>query len=238
MPLSTGGEAVKPPPGIRYCYDVESAYRYCHLMYEGEEVVATEKIHGANARFCFVPEIGMFAGSRTEWKKQSPESIWWKALAGCQALESFCRLNPDITVYGEVYGQVQDLKYGQSNGKVLVVVFDLLRDGSWLDYNEAKSVGTSLPWVPEVYRGPWNKDAIFALADGDSDLAMWQGVKQIREGIVVKQRAGQFGNWANANKDCVKRLFGKSVTFRLRFFLRPQPLPFPLKLRKMFRVET
>ena len=182
-PISTRGEATKPPPGIRYCYDVENAYNFVHLFTDGEEVVATEKVHGANGRWTYIPELGMFCGSRTEWKRQDPTILWWKALATHPEVEEFCKTHPEVTIYGEAYGQVQDLTYGFPKGKVGIVVFDLLRNGNWIDHDEAREIGKILPWVPVLYRGPWNKEEIFKLADGKSKVAL---VDQIREGIVVK----------------------------------------------------
>lgn len=181
--MSAGGEATKPPPGIRYVYDVENAYNFSHLFVEDEEIVATEKIHGCNARFCFLDE--MHAGSRTEWKRQDSNIIWWKALANHPEIEEFCKNNPDITVYGEVYGQVGGFSYGMKN-KIGIFVFDLLRNGSWVDHDEAREIGKNLPWVPILYRGPWNKDVLFALAEGKSEVAKSNNVDQIREGIVIK----------------------------------------------------
>lgn len=184
IPMSTGGEACKPPPGIRYVYDVENAYNFAHLFTDGEEVVATEKIHGCNGRFAFVNE--MHAGSRTEWKRNDPTIIWWKALANHPEIEEFCKANPEITVYGEVYGQVGGFPYGFEKGKIGIIVFDLLRDGSWVDHDEAREIGKNLPWVPVLYRGPWDKDKLFALAEGKSEIAKSRGADQIREGIVIK----------------------------------------------------
>ena len=68
-------------------------------------------------------------------------------------------------------------------GKAAIVVFDLLRKGNWVDYDEAKEIGKVLPWVPELYRGPWDKELLFKLAEGKSKVSL---VDQIREGIVVK----------------------------------------------------
>jgi RNA ligase (TIGR02306 family) len=186
MPLSTFGEATKPPPGIRYCYDVENAYNFAHLFTDGEEVIATEKVHGANGRWAYVADLGMFCGSRTEWKRQNDTNLWWKALAAHPEVEEFCKANPEITVYGEAFGQVQDLTYGFEKGKVSIIVFDLLRNGEWIDHDEAREIGKNLPWVPIIYRGPWDKEKVFALADGKSEVAKVKGKDQIREGIVVK----------------------------------------------------
>ena len=195
MTCSTGGERVNAPRVSRDAisgpivldrkYDVESAYRYKHLLCQGEEIVATEKVHGANARFVYVDDT-MYCGSRSEWKREDQSIAWWKALAGTPELREFCEANPGITVYGEIYGQVQDLKYGASQGQIWFAAFDLLRNGEWIDHDEARELGAQLPWVPVVYRGPWIESDVFALADGDSIVAFRNNVKQLREGIVVK----------------------------------------------------
>lgn len=57
-------------PGCLPCYDIEGARKYHRLLAEGEEIVLTEKIHGANARF--VHDGGEFwVGSRTTFKTRA-----------------------------------------------------------------------------------------------------------------------------------------------------------------------
>lgn len=177
-PFSTGGDN-KTPAGYRPTYDVDSFFRYSHLFKQGETVVVTEKVHGANARFACVDDQ-MYCGSRTGWKKESAENLWWKALKNHPEVEAFCRAHPELTVYGEVYGQVQDLKY---QGGHHIVVFDLLRGNEWVPYNEAKQIGATLPWVPEIYVGPCDETKLRSLADGKSLIP---GANNIREGVVVK----------------------------------------------------
>ena len=182
----SGGDCVSPPPGYHSKYDIESAYKYAGEFVDGEEVVVTEKIHGANAKFHFAIGDGMYCGSRTEWKKESINNLWWSAIYNTVGLQEWCESHPDLVVYGEVYGQVQDLKYGATKGEVCFAAFDIRRlNGDWLDHDEARAI-YPLEWVPLLYRGPWNKEAMFALADGDSAVAANRGVKQIREGIVIK----------------------------------------------------
>jgi RNA ligase (TIGR02306 family) len=49
--LSTGGDN-EPDPGFLPCYtDIESIRKWRHVFTPDEEVVVTEKIHGANARY-------------------------------------------------------------------------------------------------------------------------------------------------------------------------------------------
>jgi RNA ligase (TIGR02306 family) len=183
FPLSAGGEDEKPPTGYRPCYDVDSMRRYSHLFVEGEPVWITEKIHGANARFCFA-DGAMRAGSRTAWKRQDKSNLWWRALEAHPEVAGFCESHPDITVYGEVYGQVQDLKYGTKQGEVHIAVFDLLRGTEWIAPFEAVRIGKGLPFVPTLESNfPFDLQAVLAMAEGQSYIP---GADHLREGIVVK----------------------------------------------------
>lgn len=182
LPASGGGEAESPPPVLHFTYDVETWYRYKDLFLPGEEVVVSEKIHGASARYVWA-EGRLWCGSRTEWKRKDPKNLWWRAAAASPWLVEFCEKHPEIIVYGEVYGNVQDLKYGTQPGEVRFAAFDLLRRGQWLSFEEARTLGASLHWVPLLYRGPYEEKKIFSMADGDSTLP---GANHVREGVVVK----------------------------------------------------
>ena len=78
LPMSTGGDNVKPPAGVFPVYDVENFNRYPDVIQPGERVIITEKIHGANARYTWQDDQ-MYVGSRKNWKKEDEKSIWWKA---------------------------------------------------------------------------------------------------------------------------------------------------------------
>lgn len=180
--FTTGGDNVTPPEGFFPKYDVLNFRKYSNMFIDGEEVIATEKIHGANARFSCVKDV-MFCGSRKFWKKQDDNNLWWKALSQNAVLEAWLRHHQEYTVYGEVFGQVQNLKYGASQQTIFFAAFDILRGDQWLDYDEAKEVGKPLSWVPTIYRGPFDKDKIIELAEGDSQ---WPGANHYLEGVVVK----------------------------------------------------
>lgn len=172
----TGGEAAPAPSIYAPCYDVESARRYAHIFQDGEPVIVTEKIHGANGRWVFDGDK-FHAGSRTEWKREGP--AWWKALDVCPWLREWLVAHPGLVVYGEVFGQVQDLKYGR-NG-IDVAIFDILEGSRWLDAGEARTVGAGLHWVPVLAETEWKWPDIAQHAEGESRLA-----PHVREGCVVK----------------------------------------------------
>ncbi len=180
---STDGTAEPPPEGYRPAFDVDTWYRYAKLFRPGEEVHVTEKIHGTSGRWCWHGGR-LYCGSRTDWKVERPDIVWWKVAAENPELPEFCRSHPDLTVYGEVYGWVQDLRYGKkAKGQVDYAVFDLLKGSTWLPPAEARQIGAALKWVPLIAVMKYDPDAIRALADGPSLIP---GAAHLREGIVVK----------------------------------------------------
>lgn len=172
-------------------YDVEAFRKYGrHVFTPGEPLWVTEKIHGANGRWLFDGER-FFCGSRTEWKRQSDSNLWWKALVAYPAMQNFLHMNPGVVLYGEVYGQVQDLKYGTKKGDIRVAIFDILYQGKWVDAqdmikfqpNPEGPPAYTLPWVPNVGLVPFDFEKLLEMAEGPSLVA---GADHMREGIVVK----------------------------------------------------
>lgn len=183
-PLSTGGDLASPPKGFHPVYDLEGLRRYASVFTPGEPVFVTEKIHGANARFTYSPESGFHCGSRTQWKAEEDSNLWWRALRETPALSDFLTSSPGVTVYGEVFGQVQDLKYGAGKGEIRFAAFDILTGAVWLDAEDARELAPNLPWVPTVARAlPFDLERVLALAEGPSLVL---GADHLREGCVVK----------------------------------------------------
>lgn len=183
LPANGIGDNEPAPEGYHPNYDVDTLRRFTHLFTTGEPVWITEKIDGANCRFCFAGGR-MYAGSRTTWKAYDKNNLWWKALEQAPAVRHFCEENSHLTIYGEVYGYVQSLRYGTKPGEIRLVVFDILEGTRWLDAEEALSIAPDLPWVPQVAVGmPFDVEAVLALAEGQSLI---EGANHLREGIVVK----------------------------------------------------
>ena len=97
----TGGTNTKAPADFRPVYDVEALKNYADVLQEGELVVATEKIHGSNARYTFA-DGKRYAGSRKLWKAATSPCIWRRVLAQHPWIEEWCRANSGYTLYGEV----------------------------------------------------------------------------------------------------------------------------------------
>ena len=187
LPLSSGGETEKPPPGfVGGKYDIDALRRFNRVFVPGELVMITEKLHGASARFAFSGGR-MYCGSRGEWKKESDTSLWWQALRVTPTLQAFCERYPGLTVYGEVYGAVQSLRYGLGPGRVAFAAFDVARpNGTWIDAPESRLQLRScdVPLVPLLAdKMPFEFEAVVAMAEGPSVVP---GAKHVREGCVVK----------------------------------------------------
>lgn len=179
----TSGQQASPPPGYFPVYDLESWHRYGHLFNDGEEVIVTEKIHGTSARYVFV-EDQFHVGSHRTWKQQDPDCLWWKIADRNTWIEKFCRNFPGYCLYGEIYGSVQDLKYGALKGEVWFRAFDILdRAGEWLQSTAVRFL-LNIPkesYVPQVFCGPYSRELVEKLSVGKSTIA-----DNLREGVVIE----------------------------------------------------
>ena len=189
--FGTDGDAERPCDAIAHVpkFDVENWRRYKHLLVEGEIVCVTEKLHGANARYAF-REDRMWCGSRTQWKRppaegRQPGDPWWQGLRQNPWIETWCRANPDAVLYGEVFGQVQDLRYDTDRGQIKFAAFAVLRGNAWekmADFWDFRVDGVeeSALRVPLLYVGPYSEAKMEELSMGDSAIA-----KHLAEGIVI-----------------------------------------------------
>lgn len=164
--------------------DIEGYRRYPDILKEGEAVVLTEKIHGANGRFVY-KDGRLWVGSHKCIKKEDGEDLWW-AVAKKYDLATKLSAFPDIALYGEVYGWVQDLKYGANPGEFQFAAFDALnlktqKYLSYPDFQKFAQVELELPTVPVLYTGPWSKDLVEKHVNGKSTIA-----DHIREGFVAR----------------------------------------------------
>ena len=165
--------------------DIEGLRRWSDVLQPGEPVVVTEKIHGANGRFCW-HDGRLWVGSHKQIKKQDPANMWWQ-IADRYALADKLAAHPDVAIFGEVYGQVQDLRYGHDNERPFsFVLFDAMnlatrRYLDWLDFI-ALWAELGVPRIPVLAKEGWS-DGLRALAEGKTAV---HGADHVREGIVVK----------------------------------------------------
>jgi RNA ligase (TIGR02306 family) len=177
-------------------YDVESLNKGWRDIPDGSTVWITEKIHGTNACYGWLPyqgELKFWARSRTLFKKE-PEGddtggLWWE-VAKREDLANKLRDYPGHALYGEVYGPVQDLRYGESEAKF--VAFDCWDSNKnrYLTWEELESFcqNISIPTVPVIAKVIWQSggdgipDDIIGMAEGNTLLSG----NNIREGIVLR----------------------------------------------------
>jgi RNA ligase (TIGR02306 family) len=190
MGQATRGMIERGPNVLNFKYDVENWYDYDTVFTEGEEVIATEKIHGKNARFCFAQDDNgnwrMYAGTRNFWLQPDDTVDVWACIKQNPWIETFCAMNPGVVLYGECFGWVQKLRYGAVPGQYWLNVIDLLHEGEWIsvaDYPKRSGM-EYLQFAPLVYRGPFDAKLLIELAEGTTQTGA--DPKQIREGLVVK----------------------------------------------------
>lgn len=203
MELSFNGNNESGPSGVHPKYDVESYKKYNRLISSGEEVLITEKLHGASARFLWQKDR-MWVGSRTNWKANSDKDPWWQALSQNAWIESWCIHHEGLCLYGEIFGRVQNLKYGCTANEIRFAIFDILDGREWMEYVEARKISPSCIWVPELYRGPFDEKLAIELSEGDSSVL---GAKHCREGVVIQPIP-------NRNSDEIGRVKLKIVSNR------------------------
>jgi RNA ligase (TIGR02306 family) len=167
-------------------YDLENWRKYPDIFVQGDEVSITEKIHGTNARFAF-RDGRMWCGGRRQWRKEEPKNYYWEALKQNPWIEDWCKAS-GMVLYGEVFGDVQDLKYGHRQGKVTFLAFDVygsvlaeLVGGVFRGAHEFKQLVPKECRVPELYCGPYNKEIVEKLSLQNSTLA-----NHCAEGVVIK----------------------------------------------------
>lgn len=186
--------------------DIESLRRFPRILQPGEEVVMTEKVHGACMGVVYSSaDARLYLRSRKRFITPGSGGLW-ADLAARHQLQELLRAIPDIALYGEAYGYVQDLRYGLGEEHAFAV-FDArhLPTGRWLDWpeieatveglnrlaltpalagEEEKPRPPALRLVPILYRGPWQGLAAAApLAEGKTVIG---GGACIREGFVVR----------------------------------------------------
>ncbi len=204
--ISRGVAESLPKHFVWPSFDLEGLRPNKHVLEIGEEVVITEKIHGAQGKWCWDGER-LWVGSKGQIKKYDPK-LWWWNVASKHNLGIELEDYPKHVFLGEVFGRgVQDLKYDTDITFRFFDVFDG-NSGRFLDWDVAKDIieQVGLKTVPELYRGPWlGFDEHKHLAEGPSTLA-----NHVREGFVVKTATEKY---SHAGRHCFK-LVGEGYLLR------------------------
>jgi RNA ligase (TIGR02306 family) len=176
--------------------EIENMRNFPNIFCDGEQVLATEKIHGTNARVGLIIEDGQpieMAGSKQIRRKRPADltgDLYWFPWTVEGVRELLYELTTktgqarQVVLFGEVFGRVQSLRYGLEHG-LGFRAFDLLVDGKYVDSQMLAELCErfGIEQVPHVFAGPFDLEKIRQLSDGPSLVA---GANNIREGVVVK----------------------------------------------------
>lgn len=190
-----GAGALKGPwPVGAPTTDIESLANFPNVLQPGEMVVVTEKIHGTNARYLFKDGV-FYMGSHRRWLDPEATHVWKVAAVRSQVsptgevdngtkygIEAWCRAHEGEVLYGEVYGPVQSLKYGETLPTFRA--FAAFKEpGVW--YMPTDTREYNVKTVPLVYAGPWDPERVLPLAETDSGVPTAPN-GHIMEGIVIQ----------------------------------------------------
>jgi RNA ligase (TIGR02306 family) len=201
-------------PFIEKYTDIENGRIFMEVFKDDEEVVATEKIHGGNAKVGVIKtnsiELGnyMFAGSM-EIRRRSPvepdlivtgqgddntllkNNKYWHPWSIRGVKELIFHLTETaktvVIMYGEIFGgSVQNLSYGIPKGKgVAFRAFDISVDGKYLNWDDFESLCKEFK-VPFVPVLYRGPFSLSKIKELADGRSTVEGSDNIREGTVVK----------------------------------------------------
>ncbi len=211
VPTALAGEVYALEPHERLNFDIENIKAYPDVFSDGEEVVFTEKIHGTfmlaiglpqrlarqtpnghAANGCFgVSSKGLMSRHLgLKHNSANQNNLYVKTACQSALVESLPRLaqrlDAPVLLLGEVAGAgIQDLAYGQPNGKPLLRIFAIVVDGRFVDHDEVAVMAAELnvERVPVLYRGPFDVALLAQYTDGLETISGQSA--HIREGLVV-----------------------------------------------------
>lgn len=162
---------------------------------EGEEVVATEKIHGCNSRIGLIQE-------KSEWREvygshysfcPGRETKYYYPLSIPEvktllySLLEVLKPKHSIVIYGEMFGgSIQgNMQYKIPKGSAGYGyrIFDVKVDEGYIDFSQLEELIPHHLQVPIVFRGTYDYEKLTKLAEGKTLI---NNAGHIREGIVVK----------------------------------------------------
>lgn len=188
----TCGDADKDHPLFPKYTDIENLRNFPELFTLGEEVIAAEKCHGTNCRIGVI-EGEIMAGSMN-YRRKRPENnmhsnTYWfpytiESVKNCIDTEG--PLYKQFILFGEVYGSSIQKGYSyDTDNNIGFRVFDILRDGRYVTYDEMKDICDKygVQTMPVLYRGPYSLKEIKRASEGGTVIGE---NKHIREGVVVR----------------------------------------------------
>ena len=183
---------------------IQPYWRYPDV-FEGDNVVISEKIHGSCSRVGVLFEGGEWvfaAGShKVRWEEANETERYWKPLrvpGMMEMLSALCDEVNNVIVYGEIFGSsVQDMDYG-AEGDDGYRVFDIKVNGRYLSWGnvEAFCRQYEVLTVPVLYRGPWTcvEHVLDEMARGQTSVGEPKRKFKGREGLVIKSTVERVSN--------------------------------------------
>lgn len=118
-------------------------------------------------------------------KQGGKSNVWWQMFRKYENLQKFLRDNPGVVVSAESYGKINCIVYNFPDVN-RIAVFDIMKDGKFLDHNEARDLGKDLPWAPVLAENePYSFDMVANLAEGETTVPDAKP-GTIREGCVIR----------------------------------------------------
>ncbi|WP_433171376.1 RNA ligase (ATP) [Actinoallomurus sp. CA-150999] len=198
VPVHMSGDMVAAPDLLPWI-EIEDIKRYPRIFEPGEQVTATEKVHGTACLFTliggesFVSSKGF--GAKRLGIAHNPHNLYWRAIEAYGVPAEATRIAEHfgadrVGIFGEVFGRrVQDLTYGAdaTAERPGYAIFDAAIEVGgtlrWLSSGELRDLVT-LPTVPLLYEGPYDETALLELANGRETVSGKE--LHIREGLVVR----------------------------------------------------
>lgn len=194
---------------------VQNFKYYTEFFQEGQEIVIQEKIHGTNFRAGILPyipttlwekiksKLGLlpkfqfcYGSNNVQLQKRPGNKGYYGENIYQQIAEKYDianKLEPNETIYGEIYGPGIQKGYDYGQTELKLVIFDVKKlaedrkSTQWMTVDEVKDFCSDrllANTVPELYRGPYSKETVDTYTKGPSILG-W-GKQEIREGIVIR----------------------------------------------------
>jgi len=204
IPVHMSGDVV-PAEDLLPWVDIENIRRHPDLFTPGEDIVATEKIHGTACLYTLVAATGenfvssKGYGGRSLALVRNDDNLYWRTILAHRVPELAARVArwyraTRVGVFGEVFGEgVQDLGYGARgrSDRPGYAAFDIaLADESgavrWLDAAdfEGTLIDGGVMYVPTLFRGGYDEAELLALAEGRETVSGTSS--HVREGLVVR----------------------------------------------------
>lgn len=168
-------------------YNFNNIKDHPHEIVEGQLVDLSEKIHGTNFQAVyhdgswFVTSKGLGARHIAISLEDDTNTYVLSFRELREQLEAVVSKFEGYTVrfFGEVFGKIQDLSYGETRK---LLFFDVQVSNRYLEREELEELG--LPLVPSLYRGPFSKEVLAEVTAGRETVSGKS--LHVREGVVLR----------------------------------------------------